>query len=278
MKKKRHKQHTSNKKKFIGVFCVIMILFAGIRHLMKPEINMAAKENVEMTEEVEVKDVDIEIEETLDRDERTRTALSPHQMYDARKKFNRVRGVHSWEECFPDINDVQLAAAQANGITPAQSREELQQMVEGHKLVNICHSPYYRVDNLSHSVPYLVPKAQHLLNTICLNFVDSLQSKGLPLHLPIVTSVLRTAEDVSKLRRGNGNATENSCHCYGTTVDITYNRFVPLVGYHDSKIPLLRWDLPMKQVLAEVLRDLREQGLCYVKHERKQACFHLTVR
>jgi hypothetical protein len=31
-------------------------------------------------------------------------------------------------------------------------------------------------------------------------------------------------------------------------------------------------------VLSEVLRDLREQGLCYVKYERKQGCFQLTCR
>ena len=273
-RRKKKKQHESAKKKFVAAFCIIVLLFAAIRHFTNPNIPT----NNRGKEEVEVKDVDMENAETLDRDMRTRTALSPRKMYGVPKKFNRVKGVYSWEECFPDINDVQLVAAQTNGISPARNREELEQLVEEHRLVNICHSPYYRVDNLSHSVPLLVPKAQHLLNTICLNFADSLQSKGLPLHLPIVTSVLRTADDVSRLRKGNGNATENSCHCYGTTVDITYNRFVPLVGYHDANIPLLRWDFPMKQVLAEVLRDLRQQGLCYVKHERKQACFHLTVR
>jgi hypothetical protein len=27
-----------------------------------------------------------------------------------------------------------------------------------------------------------------------------------------------------------------------------------------------------------VLRDLKKQGRCYVKHEVKQACFHITAR
>ena len=276
MKRKYKRSHKSPsaKKKFVAFFCVVILAFAGIRYITKPSIplNTGGEKRSEMIEEA------IENSGTLDRDARSRTALHPRKMTNEPRRFNKVRGVHSWEDCFPDINDVQLVAAQQNGILPVNSREELASLVEDHQLVNICHSPYYVVDNLSHSMPLLVPKAQHLLNTICLNFVDSLQSKGLPLHLPIVTSVLRTTEDVTRLRRGNGNATENSCHCYGTTVDITYNRFVPLVGYHDTKIPLLRWDMPMKQVLAEVLRDLRQQGVCYVKYERKQACFHLTVR
>ena len=121
-------------------------------------------------------------------------------------------------------------------------------------------------------MPYLVPKAQMLLNTIGINFVDSLQSKGMALHLPIVTSVLRTNDDIRSLQHGNGNSVTNSCHCYGTTIDITYNRFMPLAGHTPT-----RYDDTLKKVLAEVLYDLRAQGRCYVKYERRQACFHLTV-
>ena len=34
----------------------------------------------------------------------------------------------------------------------------------------------------------------------------------------------------------------------------------------------------LKMVLAMVLRDLKREERCYVKHERKQGCFHITVR
>ena len=34
----------------------------------------------------------------------------------------------------------------------------------------------------------------------------------------------------------------------------------------------------LKWVLSEVLRDKREAGRCYIKHEVKQGCFHITVR
>ncbi|MDE7117562.1 MAG: hypothetical protein K2O61_02835 [Bacteroidaceae bacterium] len=191
---------------------------------------------------------------------------------------HRVRGVWSYVECFPDVQDVQIIAATKNGIRPVRNRDEAEKLVKRHKLVNISHSPFYKVDKLTHSIPYLVPQAQHLLNTICLNFIDSCVVKGLPVHLPIVTSVLRTTDDVSNLQKGNKNATDNSCHCYGTTVDIAYNRFYPLTGSYSSETELLRWDEPMKQVLSEVLFDLRKQQRCYVKYEKKQGCFHLTCR
>jgi len=191
---------------------------------------------------------------------------------------HRIKGVWSFDKCFHDLNDVQLLAAQANGLPPIKNREEAHQHILSHKLVDISNSPYYQVDNLTHSMPYLVPKAQQLINTICLNFIDSLQMKGITPHLPIITSVLRTTEDVKKLQKGNGNATTNSCHCYGTTVDISYNRFMPVTGTHNSSAQLARWNFSMKQILSEVLFDLREQKKCYVKYEVKQGCYHLTVR
>lgn len=201
-----------------------------------------------------------------------------NQQSDSSKQKHRIQGVWSYADCFPDIQDVQIMAAQKYGITPVKNRKEAEVLVKQHRLVNICHSPFYAIDPLTHSIPYLVPKAQHLLNTICLNFIDSCHVKGLPLHLPIVTSVLRTTDDVSNLQRGNKNATTNSCHCYGTTVDIAYNKFMPMTGTYEPKAALLRWNEPMKQVLSEVLNDLRMQGKCYVKYERKQGCFHLTCR
>lgn len=178
----------------------------------------------------------------------------------------------SYPDCFPDSNATQLRAAVENGVTPKTTREELLDDVRANRLTDISSSPYYCLEELTHSVPYLVPKAQMLVNTIGVNFIDSLHSKGLPLHLPVVTSVTRTDEDIRGLQRGNANSVSNSCHSYGTTVDITYNRFVPLGGGEPT-----RYDETLKKVLAEVLFDLRARGRCYVKYEKRQACFHLTV-
>ena len=109
-----------------------------------------------------------------------------------------------------------------------------------------------------------------MLQDIGQAFYDSLYVKGIPFHQLIVTSVLRTMDDVARLRRVNGNATEQSCHLYGTTIDICYNRYQPIGREvrNDS----------LKYVLSEVLRDKRLEGRCHIKYERKQGCFHMTVR
>ena len=187
--------------------------------------------------------------------------------------------VHSYSACFPDLNPVQLKAATSMGIEPVATREEALKYVENRKLVNITNSPFYVIDPLTHSIPYLIPECQDLLNTICINFIDSLKAKKMPLHIPIITSVLRTSKDIKKLQIHNVNSTTNSCHCYGTTVDITYNRFYPITGNNkESRKNIARYNAQMKKILAEVLLDLRMQGRCYVKYEQKQACFHLTIR
>ena len=101
--------------------------------------------------------------------------------------------------------------------------------------------------------------------------------KGVPLHKFIVTSVLRTEEDVAKLRRHNGNATEKSCHLFGTTFDITYTRY-KVVEDPDGPHRRTVRDDSLKYILSEVLNDMRKQKRCYIKYEVKQACFHMTVR
>lgn len=130
---------------------------------------------------------------------------------------------------------------------------------------------------MNRSIPYLVPRAAVLLNDIGRAFFDSLQMKQVPLHKVIVTSVLRTKDDVEKLRNYNKNATENSCHLYGTTFDICYNRYKTVQDPDGPKRRQVQNDT-LKWVLSEVLNDMRRNGRCYVKYEVKQGCYHITVR
>lgn len=191
------------------------------------------------------------------------------------KGFQRILSVANYDKAFPDQNDVQLTAAQRYGVSPVTNREDAEKRKS--ELVFVGSNPYFHVDRLRSSIPYLVPRAAVLLQDIGRAYYDSLTMKGVPLHKIITTSILRTKEDVEKLRLHNLNATENSCHLYGTTVDIAQNRFITVEdpdGPHRRQVTndTLKW------VLTEVLRDMREQGRCYVKYERKQGCFHLTVR
>lgn len=197
--------------------------------------------------------------------------------YDSSGKVvkQRIYSVPGFSRTFPDNNDVQLIAANAHGVKPVESRSEAEKRKS--ELVFIGANPYFHVDPLNNSIPYLVPRAAILLNDIGRAYYDSLQIKGIPLHQIIVTSVLRTRADVTKLRGHNANATENSCHLYGTTFDVCYNRYKTVSPSTEQPRRAVRNDT-LKWVLSEVLRDMRDNKRCYIKYEVKQGCFHITVR
>ena len=186
-----------------------------------------------------------------------------------------IKGVISYKRSFDDLNDKHLQAAHALGIRPISSREEAEQMTDG--LVHIETNDYYVVDSLTHSIPYLVPRAGTLLDSIGLICIDSLTNKGLNPNQIMVTSVLRTRDDVKRLRRRNGNASENSAHFYGTTFDVSWKRFAKVEDPDGRPLQAVGADT-LKLVLSEVLRDMSKADKCYVKYELKQGCFHITTR
>ena len=178
---------------------------------------------------------------------------------------------------FNDVNDVHLEAAREVGITPLEKRSDIPNASKPLHL--ICGKmgfggvePYV-VEELTVSSPVLVKEAADLLTDIGVNFQDSLRNKHRSPYSLVVTSVLRTKEDVKKLSRNNVNAVENSAHCYGTTVDISCKNFIK----HNQDDPDAR-EVDLIAILGEVLYDLRKSGRCYVKYEVKQHCFHITVR
>ena len=187
---------------------------------------------------------------------------------------HRIFSVPHFGNTFPDQQDVQIVAAGKHGVAPVQNREEAEHS-KG-KLVYVGSNPFFYVDKLNNSIPYLVPKASVLLQDIGRAYFDSLQIKGIPLHKIIVTSILRTKDDVAKLRTRNGNATENSCHLYGTTFDICYNRYKQIQTKDQPRRQVQNDTL--KWVFSEVLRDFRNKNRCYIKYEVHQGCFHITVR
>lgn len=201
----------------------------------------------------------------------------PHDLeHKAKGSKHRILSVPNFDRTFPDLNDVQLATANKIGLPPLKNREEASQY-KCSKLVYAGKSPFYHVADLHHSIPYLVPRAQLLLNHIARSFIDSLMVKHIPPSIIHVTSLTRTEADVTKLQRINGNASSQSCHCRGTTFDISYIKFHPIQDPDGAPVRQVRDDTLM-WVLSEVLRDEREKGLCYIKYEKKQRCFHITVR
>ena len=179
----------------------------------------------------------------------------------------------SYKDKFRDLQSKQEQAARAIGLsTPPQNRTQAAKMRS--QLTQIKTNDYYIVDSLTHSIPYLVPKAAAELESIGREFADILQRNGLPHYRFYVTSILRTKDDIKHLQKsGNINATTNSCHNYGTTFDLAYFRFDKVTRTREY----MHQD-NLKLVLGQVLLNHQRAGKIYVKYEYKQACFHITVR
>lgn len=172
-------------------------------------------------------------------------------------------------DIFNDSNKYQYQYAERLGITPIRS---LSQAYNTRRpLVKVTSNAFYQVDTLTHSLPFLVPEAERLLRRIGANFIDSLGRRGADGYKIIVTSLLRTPNSVKHLRRVNVNATDSSTHQFATTFDLTYTRF----HCADTTRTINTEDL--KNLLGEVLLDLRRQNKCMVKFERKTGCYHITV-
>lgn len=278
---------------FIGFVCFVVLVLAVIKCAV-PSVSdsktsdpscqecsvvgnlndsIALEQNIDEEEYVAVNDKWLRGAEEL-------LPLSPRQkrFYDSVGNAikNDIYSVYSFRRCFPDLQNVHVVSAQKWGVTPVRDRAEAERRKD--ELVYVGSNPFYVIDkNMNRSIPYLVPRASELLQRISRNFLDSLAIKDIPLHMLIVTSVLRTDEDVRKLRRYNSNASAESCHRYGTTFDIAYNRYVT-VQHPDSVARRAVRNDSLKWVLSEVLRDIREEKLCYIKYEVRQGCFHITVR
>lgn len=174
---------------------------------------------------------------------------------------------------FNDLQSRQHEVASAIGLPhPPKDRADAASM--RNKLVEIATNDNYVVDELTHSVPYLIPSAKKELDAIGVEWADILSRNNLPHYRFFVTSVLRTQEDIKYLQRsGNINSVTQSCHCYGTTFDLAYMRYDKVTQTRDYM-----HEDNLKLVLGQVLLNHQRAGKIFVKYEAKQSCFHITVR
>ena len=178
----------------------------------------------------------------------------PGRTFDYKQKFN-------------DMQSKQHEVASRIGLArPPKDRDDAASMRKS--LVEIKTNENYIVDELTHSVPFLIPSAKKELDAIGAEWSDILKRNGLPHYQFYVTSVLRTQEDVKFLQR-----TTQSCHCYGTTFDLAYMRYNKV-----TRTRMYMHEDNLKLVLGQVLLNHQRAGKIYVKYEWKQSCFHITVR
>ena len=265
-----------SKNRYLQGFVVVVLFLALVRLVFPSVAEPRLAENEKGQDSAEVDSLKAMKKDELSAAPDTAMAGMASIFFDkdGKEVKHRIFSVPHFGNTFPDQQDVQILAANQHGVAPVQNREEAEHS-KG-KLVYVGCNPFFYVDKLNNSIPYLVPKASVLLQDIGRAYFDSLQIKGIPLHKIIVTSILRTKDDVAKLRTRNGNATENSCHLYGTTFDICYNRYKQ-VQTKDQPRRQVQNDT-LKWVFSEVLRDFREKNRCYIKYEVHQGCFHITVR
>lgn len=76
-------------------------------------------------------------------------------------KKHRILSVPNFKACFPDTQAVQLSAAMKYGVKRVKNREDAEK--RKNELVYVGSNPYYHIDPLYSSIPYLVPRAAVLL-------------------------------------------------------------------------------------------------------------------
>ena len=188
-----------------------------------------------------------------------------------------VKGAHSYVSSsgnkkysteFADMQGKHKSAAEIYGFkaAPLKEKDEVRN-VQGLERVRSCR--FYKVNEMKHGLPYLTPSAKEELRSLSRDFQAGCRSKAITPARLIVTSMLRTEEDVQGLREENQNAVEDSAHQYGTTFDISWAHFQSYNKKVDGQEYL--------SILSDVLRKHRKEGRVFVRYEVRQECFHITV-
>ena len=131
----------------------------------------------------------------------------------------------------------------------------------------------YLIDNLDYSHPYLSTEGKALLDKIDAEFGSSIEGTDLQGSRFILTSLTRTKENVTNLKKININASDRSAHMYGGCFDITYRRFDNKNKNLDAN-DLYR----LKETLAEIIYKLMQQDKCWATKEKREPCFHVVSR
>jgi Family of unknown function (DUF5715) len=101
-----------------------------------------------------------------------------------------------------------------------------------------------------------------------------------------ITSAIRTDETQQDLRRINSYASQTtSAHEFGTTVDVSHERFAVPAG--DAAFFAMEADSleevgqehakALQAILGRAIASMREDGMLHVMMENKQPVYHMTL-
>jgi hypothetical protein len=221
--------------------------------------------------------------------ERTRIAAKRDSVVAAFGRGSRLKA-REVGELRLDKNAEQVASAQRLGLR-VSDEAETQRLVRAGRLVALGDSTeYWVLRDMDHSTPYVTPDTRANLVELGRRFHARLDRLGLPRYRMKVTSALRTDETQADLRRINSYASRTrSAHEFGTTVDVSHERFaVPaepaggLAGAWELEADMLEevgkeHARVLQAELGRALLEMRSQGALHVMMENKQPVYHFTL-
>ncbi|MDD3771385.1 MAG: DUF5715 family protein [Weeksellaceae bacterium] len=141
---------------------------------------------------------------------------------------------------------------------------QLDELISENKLITVPEEGNgYYVQKLTHSKAFLYPAAYDVLIEISDRFYAE-TSKKLS-----ISSLTRTMESQGKLRRVNSNAAKGeSTHAYGAAFDISYSQYNNVRGRNYK----------YEKILQTILEEMAAEGKIYYIKEKRQPCFHITLR
>lgn len=159
------------------------------------------------------------------------------------------------------------------GIEKCSDANDIGKRISSRQLFRVRSGRLYKVENMEYSYPYLTRDSKKLLDEIGKRFKKKVKRDGLMWSRFVITSMTRTSEKVKGLGKSNTNASDNSPHLNGNAFDISYARF------SFRKLYITECDKwYMKEALAEVIWQLKEEKKCWTTYERNQGCFHVVLR
>jgi hypothetical protein len=190
-----------------------------------------------------------------------------------------------------DVNATQIASARRLG-TRVASDAERDRLARAGRLVALRDSTaHWILRRMEHSAPYATPDAEAMLAELGRRFHARLDAAGLPRYRMRVTSALRTDREQAELRRTNANASRIvSAHEFGTTVDVSHERFAVPAGAWEAAggvLPAREAEVleevgkeharALQAELGRAIWELRQEGALHVMMEDAQPVYHMTA-
>jgi len=179
--------------------------------------------------------------------------------------------ISSSEEVKTEANEVKkityedhLHEAESFNIPLIMNNEHMDSLILANKLIPVAEEGKgYKIQKLTHSRAYLNQPSYLILQEISSLFhQETAQSLS-------ISSLTRTIENQNRLRRVNSNAAKgHSSHNYGASFDISYSKYGDKVGRNSA----------LERVVETILKQMQDEGKIYYIKERKQPCYHITIR